>query len=184
MPRLCRRALTTLGLLATGGALLFLGWHEKHGYLDPVAAGAKALQEGRLDDPGFERARGNLLADPDLLAYNEGVKASAAGDLEAAADLFLEVVSRSRSPDLRAKALYNLGTLLAPAGKPREAATRYREALRLDPWDWDAKANLELLAEPPEAPEAEQAPGPLKPAPEPGREATGEAGVSVGQSGL
>jgi len=183
VPRPRCRTLITLGLLAAGGALLTLGWYEKHGYLDPVAAGVKALQEGRLDDPGFELARENLLADPDLLAYNEGVRAVAAGQAGAATDRFLEVVSRGRSPGLRARALYNLGTLLAGEGKAREAAARYREALRLDPWDWDAKANLELLAEPPETQEAAQA-ATLKPAPEPGRQATGEVGVGGGQSGL
>ncbi|MFQ5898689.1 MAG: tetratricopeptide repeat protein [Candidatus Methylomirabilia bacterium] len=139
------RTAITFWLLAVGTALLVLGWYHKLGYVDLVAAAARATEEGRFDNRDLDRAEQNLFASRDLLAYNQGVRASAAGRLELAARHFQEVIGRSRSPTLGAKAYYNLGNLLALEGNPREAVEMYRAALRLDPSDWDAKSNLETL---------------------------------------
>lgn len=142
-PRL--RTVVIVGLLAAGTILVSLGWHEKRGYVDAVATGTRATEEGRFDSRDFERAERNLFASKDLLAYDRGVRAYAAGQAALAARYFRDVISQSQSPALRAKAHYNLGNLLALGGKASEAAEMYREALRLDPSDWDAKSNLETL---------------------------------------
>ncbi|MBI4610026.1 MAG: tetratricopeptide repeat protein [Candidatus Rokubacteria bacterium] len=139
------RTAIAVGLLAAGTTSVFLGWYQKRGYVDLVAAGARATEEAKFDNRDFERAGGNLLASRDLIAYNRGVRASAAGQFAVAARYFQEAISRSRSPALRAKAHYNLGNVFAVQGKVREAAEMFREALRLDPSDWDAKSNLETL---------------------------------------
>jgi len=43
---------------------------------------------------------------------------------------------------------YNLGVFLERRGLRRQAAEQFREVLRLDPEDSDARANLERLAGP------------------------------------
>lgn len=170
------RTAVTAGLLVVGATSVFLAWYQKHGYVNLVAAGVRATEEARFDNRDFERAERNLFASEDLLAYNRGVRASAASQLALAMRLFQEVISLSPSPTLRAKAHYNLGNLLALQGKVREAAAMYREALRLDPSDWDAKSNLETLYAQLQISEEEPTNASLKQAQEPR-----EAGAKMGQ---
>ncbi|MFQ5827644.1 MAG: tetratricopeptide repeat protein [Candidatus Methylomirabilia bacterium] len=139
------RTAAIVGLLVAGMMWVGLGWYHKLGYVDLIAAAARATEERRFDNRDLDRAEGNVLASKDLLAYNRGVSASAAGRSELAARHFQDVIARSQSPTLRAKAYYNLGNLLALEGNVRGAAEMYRGALRLDPSDWDAKSNLEML---------------------------------------
>lgn len=181
MKWLRHRTVVTVGLLVFGTTLLFLGWYQKRGYLDLMATGAKAIEEARFDNLDFERAEGNLFAAKDLIAYNRGVRASAAGRFAPAARHFQEVLFQSQSPTLRANAHYNLGNLLTLQGNLREAVKMYREALRLDPWNWDAKANLEKLYAQVQGPEEERANASLKPAQEP-REPGDERGQSGSES--
>lgn len=178
MRGLQRRTAVTVGLLAVGLILVGLGWYQKRGYADLVATGVKATEEGRFENRDFERADANLFASRELLAYNRGVRAATAGQPAAAARYFQEVLSRGASPALRARASYNLGNLLALEGRAREAADMYREALRLDPADWDAKANLERLYRQLEVAGEKQAKSGLTQAREPG-----EAGDETGQGG-
>lgn len=139
------RTVVTVWLMAVGMTLVALGSYHKLGYVDLVAAAARATEEGRFDNRDLNRAEASLFASKDLLAYNQGVRASAAGRFELAARHFQELIGQSHSPTLRAKAYYNLGNLLALEGNAREAVEMYRAALRLDPSDWDAKSNLETL---------------------------------------
>lgn len=175
MKWLRHRTVITVGLVVAGTTLVSFGWYQKRGYLDLVASGAQATEEARFDNRDFERAEGNLFASRDLLAYNRGVRASAAGQFVLAMRLFQEVISLSQSPTLRAKAHYNLGNLLALQGKAREAVAMYREALRLDPSDWDAKSNLETLYAKVQISEEETTNAALKQAQEP-TEREGEIG--------
>lgn len=172
------RTVVIVGLLAAGTTLVSLGWHGKRGYADAVAIGVRATEEGRFDSRDFERAEKNLFASKDLLAYDRGVRAYAAGQAALAARYFRDVISQSQSPALRAKAHYNLGNLLALGGNPREAAERYREALRLDPSDWDAKSNLETLYTQAQSADEEGGNASLRQAREPG-----ESGNERGQGG-
>ncbi len=84
--------------------------------------------------------------------FNLGTAAMAIGDT-AMARQALDRVARSVDPDLRFRALYNLGLLALrtgirdPASREEQmeiARQRYREALLLRPGDRDAKWNLEL----------------------------------------
>lgn len=172
------RLAITVGVLTIGIASLGLGWYQKRGYVDLVAGGAKATEEGRFENRDFEQAEANLFASRELLAYNRGVRAAAAGQPAAAARHFQEVLSRGASASLRARAAYNLGNLFALDGRAQEAAAMYREALRLDPSDWDAKANLELVFGRLQATGEELAETGLTQAPEPG-----ETGNQIGPGG-
>jgi Ca-activated chloride channel homolog len=107
---------------------------------DPVRASAEFLKEA-----GKGSAR-------DTSFYNAGTAALEAGRLDVARGA-LEQAAKSLDPDLRYRALYNLGVvgLLAAAADTAkgeeqlgEAAERLKEALRLQPASARAKWNLEL----------------------------------------
>jgi Ca-activated chloride channel homolog len=107
---------------------------------DPARAAAEFLREA-----GGATAR-------DTAFYNAGTAALEAGRYDVARGA-LEQAAKSLDPDLRYRALYNLGLadlLSAAADSTREdellneAADRLREALRLQPGSARAKWNLEL----------------------------------------
>jgi Ca-activated chloride channel family protein len=107
---------------------------------DPVRAAAEFLKEA-----GSGSSR-------DTAFYNAGSAALQAGRLEVARGA-LDQAAKSLDPDLRYRALYNLGVvglLAAEADTTRrqellgEASERLREALRLQPTSARAKWNLEL----------------------------------------
>jgi Ca-activated chloride channel family protein len=88
----------------------------------------------------------------DTAFYNAGTAALAAGRYEVARGA-LEQAAKSLDPDLRYRALYNLGVLGLLAAEAdstkrqellNDAADRLREALRLQPASARAKWNLEL----------------------------------------
>lgn len=119
----------------------------------------------------------------DTAWYNAGTAALASGDFAAATDA-LQRATLSLDPDLRRRALYNLGTaallqarrdtLRAPA-LLAEAAGRLQEALRLAPDDTNTKFNYELarrLRPPPPpssapSPQGKQGGSPDAPMPQP-----------------
>ncbi|HEY3013280.1 MAG TPA: VWA domain-containing protein [Gemmatimonadales bacterium] len=107
---------------------------------DPARAAAEFLKEARA---GSSR---------DTAFYNAGTAALAARRFDVARGA-LEQAARSLDPDLRYRALYNLGVadlLAAEADTSKqqellgEASDRLREALRLQPASARAKWNLEL----------------------------------------
>ena len=107
---------------------------------DPARAAAEFLK-----DAGGGAAR-------DTAFYNAGTAALEAGRYEVARGA-LEQAAKSVDPDLRYRALYNLGVVnllasRADSSKRQEllgqAADRLREALRLQPGSARAKWNLEL----------------------------------------
>jgi Ca-activated chloride channel family protein len=121
----------------------------------PRTAAERAWDRGQL-----ERARAAYAADlaahqgDDTAWYNAGTAALAAGDRETARQ-DLTRAAASLTPDLRFRALYNLGLLeLRDAqidtvhrdGHLLEAERAYREALLLRPDHAAAKWNLELAA--------------------------------------
>lgn len=115
----------------------------------------RLLERGRLAEAEAEFRNAALLGGGgDSAWFNAGAAALAAGRLAEAADA-LERAARSVDPELRYRALYNLGlaNLLAArrdtAGRAaREAAATaaLKEALLLRPGSEPAKWNLELLA--------------------------------------
>jgi Ca-activated chloride channel family protein len=105
----------------------------------------------------------------DTAWFNLGTVALAAGDTSTAREA-LERAARSVEPELRFRALFNLGLLelQLAAGESDEAAAyadaaarRYREALLLDPHSAEAKWNYEmaLRLRAPQSPEPGEEPG-------------------------
>jgi len=109
-------------------------------------------------------ARARLEAPPPVLAYDQGVAATNAGDLAGAAAAFDAAMKTASDPQLAADAAYNLGNvahqLIAQqqtdqtqqAGQQHgaamdtleEALTHYRTAIAQQPGNADARANAQL----------------------------------------
>jgi Ca-activated chloride channel family protein len=77
-------------------------------------------------------------------AYTEGHRLYGRGDFVGAADAFGRAQTASKTPSLQVKSAYNAGNALFRAGRVEEAVEKYKQALRLDPSDLDAKFNLEI----------------------------------------
>lgn len=135
-----------LYVLFVGVACLGVGLYAKC-YTDLLDLSVKAIEENRLDMIGLEEAKKNLFADKALVTYNMGVRACRAGNLKNASTCFYDVIrDGSEAPDiLKQKAYYNLGNVFVRWNLPKKAGEMYRNALRLDPDDWEAKYNLERL---------------------------------------
>lgn len=82
------------------------------------------------------------------LYFNLGNAQAKQGKVEEAIESFLEFRTLAESPQDKSLAEYNIGTLLAEDQKWKPAATHFKNALKLDPSDLDAKHNYErALAE-------------------------------------
>jgi Ca-activated chloride channel homolog len=160
---LARRAATlALLLVVTGfgvGDVERGNRHYRAGrYAEAVEAYESALRAGR--------------ATPEL-HYNLGTALLRLGR-ESEADAHFARALQSVEPDLRQRTYYNLGTRHLEAGRAAADGTRqldaaveaYRDALRLDPSDLDAKWNLELALRERERQEQQQPPQQNEPDPE------------------
>lgn len=82
------------------------------------------------------------------LYFNLGNTRAKQGKVEEAIDSFMEFRLLAETPEEKALAEYNIGTLLAEGEKWKPAATHFKNALKLNPADMDAKHNFErALAE-------------------------------------
>lgn len=109
-------------------------------------------------------ARARLESPPPVLAYDQGVAATNAGDLAGAAAAFDAAMTTATDPQLAADAAYNLGNVAhqliaqqqtdqtqqagqqhgAAMGTLEEALTHYRTAIARQPENADARANAQL----------------------------------------
>ena len=136
------------------GVLLFLAPPLAGQVQRPRSSAEKAWDRGDVRGAAADYlAELKAHEDDDTAWYNTGTAAMAAGD-PALARSSLARAAASLDPDLRFRALYNLGLLALLQAKAdstnREAhlanaARAYREALLLQPHDKPAKWNLELV---------------------------------------
>jgi Ca-activated chloride channel family protein len=148
------------GLLRRGPAVALLALSllpQGKAQAQRPSAGDRLLHRGDTSGAALAFAREaprRLAADTAL--FNAGTAALARGEV-AAARQWLEAAARSLDPELRFRALYNLGLnalLNAPHDSAHrtelrdEAATRFREALLLRPDSRETKWNLELAQNP------------------------------------
>lgn len=106
--------------------------------------GNRLYRQGQYDEAlsAYQKAQAEQ---PDLaeLHYNVGNTLHRKEDYQGAATETLQGLSKA-DPDLRARAYYNLGNSFYRQGQFAEAIAAYKEALKLNPDDQDAKHNLEL----------------------------------------
>jgi tetratricopeptide (TPR) repeat protein len=125
-----------------------------------------------------------LAPDDPLVQYDAGTALLAAGGLadRGRAVEVLERAARSAGPDFAAAANYNLGNARLAARDPAGAVEAFKQALRLEPGNADAKFNLELalrekLRQPPQLPLPPKGSGPLqgnRPSDDPGGKSEGD----------
>jgi Ca-activated chloride channel family protein len=76
--------------------------------------------------------------------YNRGCADYQAGDYQGAMAAFSSVLRRAEDKEIRFRAAYNLGNAAFTQGDAAAAAEYYRQAIRIDPNQADARHNLEL----------------------------------------
>ncbi len=133
-------------VLSTASALLLA-------LLFLLAAGGRqprvAVLEGNYDFARGDLARairhyrGAVRAGSQVAAYNLANARLAVGETDAGLDL-LQRIPADVHPELRRRVVFNLGHAHYRAGRYREAALHFRDALALGPESMDARVNLEL----------------------------------------
>ena len=186
IPLLAAALLLALHTLTRRGASLFvmlLAFGSSTASAQRPSKGERALADGSPDAAAtefLEAARGTIARDTAF--YNAGTSALAAGRLDVARGALTEAV-KSLDPQLRYRALYNLGVVnllearadTAGRGEKVDAAVNnLRQALLLAPNSERARWNLELAERmrPPEPPPSSGGGGggaPPPPAPPPPR---------------
>lgn len=96
-------------------------------------AAQKAYAQGDLDHPKDVRYR-----------YNRGCAAFQNGQYPEAAAAFSSVLRRTKDPEIRFKAAYNLGNTAFKQEDFASAAAYYRQALAENPYSNEARHNIEL----------------------------------------
>lgn len=117
-------------------------WEEAAGYADQALASAPP----RGDAGGGEDGGEEPLPDP-RLAFNAGTARLAAGEEKRAVELLERAtagIDGGEATELAPAAHYNLGNARFAVDDADGAVAAYKQALRLDPDDADAKHNLEL----------------------------------------
>ncbi len=133
------------GLLFLGGLVCFAVAFHQWSYTQLITAGHQAVAEQRFDSQHYEQANRFWFANQALLLFNQSILAYKARNFTRAADQLRRVSSMTNNPELRTRALYNLGVVMLALDEVKGAAELFKEALRLDPEDKAAKFNLELL---------------------------------------
>lgn len=75
-------------------------------------------------------------------AYNQGAALYKQGRYEEAQSAFQSAINRSTKAEDKADALYNLGNSYLQEQKPKEAIDAYKESLKINPKDEQARYNL------------------------------------------
>ncbi len=122
-------------------ACFLVGWGDPA--RKETARGVKAYGEKRYDEAlaSFLRAARET-PDRPVLSFNLGAALYQNGRFE---DALAAFHAARQAEETAAAALYGAGNTLFQAGKPAEAAELYKQALRRDSDDRDAKHNLELV---------------------------------------
>lgn len=79
-----------------------------------------------------------------LIDYNIGCGQYKTSTYQDAVQAFTRIVSSLEDKNLKQKAIYNMGNVLFKSGNLENSIEMYKQALRMNPDDMDAKINLEL----------------------------------------
>ena len=93
----------------------------------------QAFTEADMDHPKEVRFR-----------YNRGCAAFQGSHMDASEAAFTSVLKRTEDKEIRYRSFYNRGVTAFKKGDFGSASEDFKEALKLNPWDKDAKYNFEL----------------------------------------
>jgi Ca-activated chloride channel family protein len=112
-----------------------------HGAEDPD----DLYRQGRFAEAQKIYARSDMDHPKNLrYRYNRGCADYQAGDYKGAMAAFSSVLRRAEDREIRFRAVYNLGNAAFEQGDAASAADYYRQAIRIDPDQGNARHNLEL----------------------------------------
>ena len=108
----------------------------------------KAWALGRFDR-ALEGFIDRQIAKPDDAATmrNVGAARYRLGDFAGATEAYQQAASAATDPELKERALYDLGNSMFRQGQLEESVKAYEAALAIDPEDEDARYNLEFVRE-------------------------------------
>ena len=109
------------------------------------------VEDGNLsyETENFDEALGSynralkVTKDASAIEYNRANTLIKKGEMEEALNSYEKAASTGNN-SLKQKAYYNMGNALYRSEKFKEAASAYKEALKANPQDEDAKTNLEM----------------------------------------
>jgi tetratricopeptide (TPR) repeat protein len=135
-----------LRILIIASTLFLCSWLDP--YKDEVKRGNKELKDRNISEAKqhYKNAERYAPSRDDLknIEFNKAVADFVSGDIAAAIDGYRNAL-RSEDRDVQKKALYNLGNVYYKAGRKKEAAQAYMNALKIDPNYDKAQKNLEYI---------------------------------------
>jgi Ca-activated chloride channel homolog len=138
--------------------LILLAAATAQGTEAQLKEGNRLFWNGHYED-ALKKYSDALIDAPDssILRFNSGDASYQMGDFASAEKQFQETGDRTPIPALRSAARYNQGNALFRQNKWKEAVDAYKDALRANPKDEDAKYNLgvalNVLKNPSQAPQ-------------------------------
>ncbi len=127
-------------------ALLLMPMAAQADYKDHVRRGNKLLQGG--DTAGaraeFENARIDLPEAP-FLPYNVAATYYLEGNMEEAQKQYEQALAMTDDSSFRSMIHYNMGHMFFNKGESAKAIEHFKESLKLNPTDMDAKYNIEYI---------------------------------------
>ncbi len=133
-----------LFILGLAAAVMPSAVHAQRGRTE-VADGNQLYSEGEFE-AARERYLDALRAAPEvpLIRFNEGNALYQTDDFEEASNSYMAAID-SDDPALQAESWYNIGNAMFRLDNLEESLEAFKEALRLNPDDGDARHNLELV---------------------------------------
>lgn len=112
--------------------------------LTDARKGNEAYQKGNYEAAeSYYKAALEQEPDNARLYFNLGNAQARQGKIEEAIQSFLEFRNLAETPEDKALAEYNIGTVLAEDERWQPAASHFKNSLKLNPDDFDAKFNYE-----------------------------------------
>lgn len=109
-----------------------------------VRKGNKQFEKGEYSEAEVQYRKA-LDKDPNSYKgkFNLGDAMYQQDNYEESGKLFNELTAANVAPEAKAKSFYNLGNTLLKAKKYKESVEAFKQSLKLDPTDYNAKYNLE-----------------------------------------